>query len=46
VSDAEFRLPVFEIGFQHGDEFVGAADGVLLASALLEPSLRLGLWLS
>lgn len=46
VSDAEFRLPVFEIGFQHGDGFVGAADGVVLASALLEPSLRLGLWLS
>ena len=46
VSDAEFRLPVFEIGFQHGDGFVDAADGVVLASALLEPSLRLGLWLS
>ena len=35
VSDAEFRLPVFEIGFQHGDGFVDAADGVVLASALL-----------
>ncbi len=46
VSDAEFRLPVFEIGFQHGDGFVDAADGVVLASALLEPSLRLSLWLS